>query len=505
MDIGIKLAQLACRHADTIAIVDKAGRWSFRAFHARLTRFGNALAGLGLRRGDRVALLLPDIREYLEVDYGAMAAGFVRVPLDPRLSRAELCSLLRHAGARALVTHTDFAERAQALRQDVEDLRVIGIGGGLDADHDYEELLGRASEVLPPEGDGEAVASYNFSGGTTGAPKAALLRHRNLLAVAQNTIAGFDIRPDSVFLNVRPLWPIAQVILMSYLFAGATVVLEERFDPRQLGQRLRESGATRSSLVPTQLVRWIDQLSQDHNELPRLQTIHVGGSRIPPMVFERALELLGSRIGVLYGMTEAPVTSYLPPSALDAPPERRRTLIGSVGQELFSCEVRIAASEGGADTSDQAGEVLIRGPHVMAGYLGNEALTQSTLREGWLHTGDIGRRDAAGNLHIVGRLSDVIRTGSSSVIPKEVEDVIARHPAVDEVAVIGLPDIEWGESVTAFVVLRAGMAASEHDLVEHCRAHLAGFKKPRSVRFVPSLPRSHYGKVIKSELLGMAG
>jgi acyl-CoA synthetase (AMP-forming)/AMP-acid ligase II len=223
------------------------------------------------------------------------------------------------------------------------------------------------------------------------------------------------------------------------------------------------------------------------------------------MVFERALELLGSRISALYGMTEAPVTSYLPPAALDAPLEQRRTLIESVGQELFSCEVRLAATDGGAETSDQSGEVLIRGPHVMAGYLGNEALTLATLRDGWLHTGDIGRRDAAGNLHIIGRLHDVIRTGSSSVVPKEVEDVIALHPAVDEVAVIGLPDTEWGEAVTAFVVLRAGMAASEHDLVEHCRAHLAGFKKPRSVRFVPSLPRSHYGKVIKSELLAMSG
>lgn len=504
MDIGIKLAQLARRHADQIAIVDPAGQWSFRGFHARLTRFGNALTGLGLQRGDRIALLLPDIREYLEVDYGAMAAGFVRVPLDPRLSRAELCGLLRHAGARALVTHADFAERAQALRQDVEDLCVIGVGGGLDADHDYEQLLARATELLPPEGDGEAIASYNFSGGTTGAPKAAMLRHRNLLAVAQNTIAGFDIRPDSVFLNVRPLWPIAQVILMSYLFAGATVVLDDCFDPRRLARRLRETGATRSSLVPTQLVRWIERLSQDDTELPRLQTIHVGGSRIPPMVFERALELLGSRISTLYGMTEAPVTSYLPPAALDAPLERRRTLIESVGQELFSCEVRIAATNGGAEMSDQSGEVLIRGPHVMAGYLGSETLTLATLRDGWLHTGDIGRRDAAGNLHIIGRLHDVIRTGSSSVVPKEVEDVIALHPAVDEVAVIGLPDTEWGEAVTAFVVLRAGMAASEHDLVEHCRAHLAGFKKPRSVRFVPSLPRSHYGKVIKSELLAMA-
>jgi acyl-CoA synthetase (AMP-forming)/AMP-acid ligase II len=140
----------------------------------------------------------------------------------------------------------------------------------------------------------------------------------------------------------------------------------------------------------------------------------------------------------------------------------------------------------------------------MAGYWQNETATRAALREGWLHTGDIGRLDHDGNLSIVGRLNDVIRSGSSSVMPKEVEDVIATHPSVSEVAVLGLPDTEWGEAVTAFVVLRPGMAASEHDLVEHCRARLAGYKKPRSVRFVASLPRSHYGKVIRAELLAQA-
>jgi acyl-CoA synthetase (AMP-forming)/AMP-acid ligase II len=503
MHIATKLRQLALWHGDRTAIVDYSGAWSFRQLHDRITRFGNAMHGAGLEAGDRIALLVPDIREYLEADYGAMAAGFVRVPIDPRLTRREVVALLRHAQARALITHRDFAEKVEGLRQDIETLdRIVGIGGG-GIGLDYEDLLGQASDQRQMERNRSDLASLNFSGGTTGAPKVVMLRHCNLMAVAQNTIAGFDITARSVFLNVRPLWPIAQVILMAHLFAGATVVLCGPLDPEQLPRQIQESGATRTSLVPTQLVRALDHWRPDDERLQRLETIYVGGSRIAPIVFERAFDLIGARIGVLYGMTEAPVTCYLPPQSLAGYAPQRRQLMESVGHELFGYQVRIGPS---AEASAKGtGEVLIRGANVMAGYWQDEAATERALREGWLHTGDIGRIDESGNLYIVGRLNDIIRSGSSGILPKEVEDVIAAHPAVSEVAVLGVPDIEWGEAVTAFVVLKPGMAASEVDLVEHCRKHLAGYKKPRSVRFVASLPRSHYGKVIRAQLLAQVG
>lgn len=480
-----------------MAIVDAVGRWSFQDFHRRIARFGNAMQGLGLAKGDRIALLLPDCREYLEVDYGTMAAGFVRVPMDPRLTRHELVALLRRAGARTLVTHASFADKAERLTEDVESLQstiFVGKGPGLD----YEALLEKASDRMLPVGEGDDLATLNFSGGTTGAPKAIMLRHRNLMAVAANTIKGFDIPSDAVFLNVRPLWPIAQVILMSHLFAGATVVLGGRFDADRFAAMIDESSATRTSLVPTQLVRWIEHLSAQ-DRMPNLEAIYVGGSRIPSTIFERALDLIGPRIGVLYGMTEAPICCYLAPQEL-ADPTTRTQRMETVGRPFPSYQVRIAdASDAGA--AGASGEVLVQGGNVMAGYWQDDAGTHEALRDGWLHTGDIGTFDDDGRLAIVGRLKEVIRSGSSSIMPKEVEDVIATHPAVGEVAVLGMPDLEWGEAVTAFVVLRPGMTATEHDLVEHCRAHLASYKKPRSVRFVASLPRSHYGKVIRAELM----
>jgi acyl-CoA synthetase (AMP-forming)/AMP-acid ligase II len=498
----ISWRDLALRHGDRAAIADEHGTWSYRTLHARITRFGNALQALGLSQGDRVALLIPDVREYLEADYAVMSAGFVRVPLDPRLTRAELAALLRYAGATALVTHASFAPTTDELREDIAGLRhivTIGGGGGLD----YEALLQRASEQPLPPRDGNELASLNFSGGTTGAPKAAMLRHRNLLAVVRNTIDGFGIDDGCVFLNVRPLWPIAQVILMSHLFAGATVVLR-RFDPEAFATLVYETGATRTSLVPTQLMRCLDYLHAGDKRLARLEAIYVGGSRIPPAVFERVLDLVGPKIGVLYGLTEAPVTSYLPPQAL-GPQAARRQLVHSVGRVLSKYQARIAGpDESSSVGSDRSGEVLIRGDHVMAGYWHDDAATAEALRDGWLHTGDIGEFDDGGNLHIVGRLKDVIRSGSSTIIPKEVEDAITSHPAVAEVAVIGLPDPEWGEAVTAFVVTKPGMAVEENELVDHCRARLAGYKKPRVIRFVASLPRSHYGKVLRAQLMAQA-
>jgi acyl-CoA synthetase (AMP-forming)/AMP-acid ligase II len=492
MSIGATWHALGLRHGERTALIDHAGAWSYRQLQSRIARFANALRGLGLDRGDRVALLAPDIREYLEADYGIMSAGLVRVPLDPRATGADLVALIRHAGATALVTHASFAEKVAGLKSEgLRHLIMIGGDGGLA----YEELLGRASDQALPPVDDDAIATLNFSGGTTGAPKAAMLRHRNLLAVARNVIQGFDIHPDSRFLNVRPLWPIAQVILMSHLLAGATVILR-RFDPEQMAALVAESGATRTSLVPTQLVRCLDHLRQRDQRLTRLEAIYVGGSRIPPGVFARALDVVGAKIGVLYGLTEAPVTSYLPPQSL-ADQGARARLMHSVGRVLPEYQVRISDQAFGA----AAGEVLIRGGNVMAGYWRDEAATAAALREGWLHTGDIGQCDDDGHIAIVGRIKEVIRSGSSTVIPKEVEDVIVLHPAVAEVAVIGLPDTEWGEAVTAFVVRRPGAPVTENDLMEHCRARLASYKKPRAIRFVASLPRSHYGKVLRAELI----
>jgi acyl-CoA synthetase (AMP-forming)/AMP-acid ligase II len=501
MHLAAILGRLSRWYPERTALIDPNGTWTFRQFVARVNRLGHALRGQGLNNGDRVALLLPDIREYLEADFGTMSAGLVRVPLDPRLTRRELKAQLAHAGARALITHFEFGEKVQDLAAELEDLNIIvSAGGSLPDAQDYEALLQRASDQPLPVGSGDDLAALNFSGGTTSAPKAIMLRHRNLMVAAQNIIQGFSIGPDQIFLNVRPMWPIAQIQLLSHLLAGAAVVLGDRFEPESLAGLITRSRADRTSLVPSQLVRFINHLERSRDAMQSLKTVHVGGSSIPPSVFERALAVLGARIGVHYGLTESPVTTYLPPDRLD-PKAGQHHLIDSVGRELFSCEVRIASDAAGPNPRhDGVGEILIRGGHVMAGYWRDEDATRAALRDGWLHTGDLGRIDGHGDIYIVGRLKDVIRSGSTSIVPKEVEDVIARHPAVAEVVVLGTPDIEWGEAVTAFVALNPDAAVSQSELIEYARSQLSAFKLPKSVRFVTALPRSHYGKVLRTQL-----
>lgn len=501
MHLGLLFRRARAWHGDRVALVDEAGPWTFEAFSARVAQFGQAMAGLGLVRGDRIALLMPDIREYLEADYGAMVAGFVRVPMDPKASRADLLAQLRHAGARAVVADAGLAAVAEDLRADVAALdHVVAVRGALAGAHDYETLLSQASDRFVPAGADTELASLNFSGGTTGRPKAIMLRHSNLFAVVQHLIAGFDIRPESVFLNVRPLWPVAQVVSLAYLLGGARIVLGGGFDPERFPFQMARSGATRTSLVPTQLRRALEHLAPDDVALNALEAVHVGGSRIPTPVFEQALEVMGPRIGVLYGLTEAPVTCYLKPERLDCRRAMRAVIRDCVGKPLFGYEVALAGTDVDAP-GDATGEVLIRGPNVMAGYWNDRAATAAALKDGWLHTGDIGQFTDKGDLAIVGRIKDVIRTGSVSVVTKEVEDAIALHPAIRDVAVIGVPDLEWGEAVTAFVVLKDGGEASAEDILAFCRANLSGAKRPKSVHLRGELPRSHYGKILRQDLL----
>ncbi len=499
MQIGSLLARTARRHGTRTAIRDADSAWSFTAFHARLARLGHGLLGLGLVAGDRVAILLPDGREYLECDYGTMAAGLVRVPLDPALPREELFALLRHAGARALITHAPAIPAVCEVRAAVPGLEHVVAEGDAVADATgYEALLAGASSAAFEGGDDTKLATLNFSGGTTGRPKAVMLTHRNLMAVLQNSVAGFGVGPEDVFLNVRPLWPIAQLVMFSHLVAGGTVVLGGRFAPERFAPAMAEHRATRSSLVPTQLVRLLPHLTSADPRLSHMRAIVIGGSRLPAATFAAALDRIGPRLGVLYGMTEAPISTYLPPAAFDAPAQ------ASVGHGLFSTELRIEAADGTAAPSGQDGEILIRGPQVMAGYWNDPAATAAALRDGWLHTGDVGTLDGTGRLSITGRIKDVIRSGASSIVPADVEDAMAAHPDVSDVAVVGLPDEEWGELVTAFVVARPGACVTGEALIAHCRDRLAPHKKPRRVVFVAAIPRSHYGKVIRPQLLALA-
>lgn len=502
MTIGRLLLHCAQLWGDKPALIDPVPRrtMTFAELAAAVFSFGRGLRQRGLAAGDRVAILGDATPEYLVADYGIMAAGLVRVPLDPSLSVAELANQLRDAKARLLLFDAaNAADLAAALDRAVPQRLAL--------DPDVFEPL-RTNRRPAPLGDADvsptALASLNYTGGTSGAPKAVMLGHDNLRAAVGNIFVARGMRPGDVMVNMRPLWPIAGIVVLAHLAAGGAVVLGGRFESARLISLLAEYRAAATSMVPTHLARVLrDCPAASLRALDALRAIDIGAAAVPPDLFAQALDAFGPKIGVLYGLTEAPWSCYQPPHALDAPPDIRRARMQSVGQPVFGCDVMIAGEAGPAPVGE-AGQILLRGAHVMKGYWKQPDLTAQVLKNGWFSTGDLGRVDPDGSVAVMGRIKEVIRSGGKSVEPNEVEAALARHPDVAEVSVVGVPDAEWGELVTAVVVPAAGAEISEHVLREHCAGALSPHKRPKLIQIVAELPKSHYGKVQRSKVRATA-
>jgi acyl-CoA synthetase (AMP-forming)/AMP-acid ligase II len=503
MTIANLLLRSAQLWGDQPALIDAADGRSIcfsQLFEASLY-FGHALRRRGLVVGDRVAILGDATPAYLIADYGSMAVGLVRVPLDPSLSADDLASQIRDAEARLLLFDESCAMLAAQIvektkvESSVLDARAFdhpsaGDNVGLPADPD----IGLNALGL------NALASLNYTGGTSGQPKAVMLSHGNLRAIVQNIVMARDMGPGDVLVNVRPLWPIAAIIVLAHLAAGGTVVLGGRFEPLRMVALLDQYRAAATSMVPTHLVRVLrDCPPSQLRALTKLRSIDIGAASIPSETFEQAIDAFGPKIGVLYGLTEASWSCYQPPSMFEAVPHIRNRLMHSVGRPVFGCDIMIAGDSGPVPHG-QPGEILIRGAHVMKGYWKRPDLTAEVLKNDWFATGDLGIVNDDGIVAVIGRIKETIRTGGKTVLPKEVEATLCRHPGVAEASVVGISDKEWGELVTALVVLAPGAGVSEADLKDHCTTSLSAHKRPKFIRIVAELPKSHYGKIQRGKV-----
>jgi acyl-CoA synthetase (AMP-forming)/AMP-acid ligase II len=364
---------------------------------------------------------------------------------------------------------------------------------------DAAALAGREA----PEGSG--LASLSYTGGTTGSPKAVTLTQQSLTAAVQNIVMARAMGPGDTLLNIRPAWPIAAIVVLAHLAAGGTVLLAGRFEPAEFLRLMQQHGVSATSLVPTHLARLMAEADLSGLELPALRAIEVGAAAIAPDLFRRVLDAFGPRVGVIYGLTEAPWSCYLPPSSFECEPEQQSLRMRSVGRALFGVEVAVRSPEGTLLPPGTEGEITLRGAHVTPGYWQRPDADAAALRAGWFHTGDLGTVDEQGYVRVTGRLKDLIRTGGKSVVPAEVETVLLTHPGVADVTVLGLPDPQWGEVVVAAVVLRDALSGTltEDDLIDWCRQRLSSFKKPQRVVFLDEIPRSHYGKPLRPRVRDM--
>jgi long-chain acyl-CoA synthetase len=462
-------------------------------------RVAAGLHELGVRPGDRVSLYSPNRWEWVVAYHGALRAGAVVNPINVMLTPEEVAFVLNDCGAAAIFTAGEKAEVILSLTRAVPTLRRVvsfdPVGGDATPFEDLLSCTARVPEIARPAPSD--LSTIGYTSGTTGHPKGAMQSHR---AVFLNTAALFAVQTRTdhdVMLNALPLPHVYGNVVMNGTFmAGATLVMMERFEAPLALAEIQRHRATVFDGVPTMYAMMLADPSLPGTDLSSLRICAVGGQTMPAAKMQEWERCSGAPLLELWGMTElagagTSNVSYMP------------NVHGSIGFALPGAEARVAALDDPAVTvpDGEPGELMIRGPLVMLGYYGNEDATRAAIEpDGWLHTGDIASRDDEGHYFIVDRRKDLIITGGFNVYPAEIERVAASHPAVAMVAVGSVPDETLGELARAYVVLRPGSSATEAEIIEHCRPHLAAYKLPRSVRFVPDLPKTSTGKVMRREL-----
>jgi long-chain acyl-CoA synthetase len=502
MNLVESLVRTARAHGDRPALTLGAeDRLDFAGFGRRAGALGQGLRRrFRLAPGDRVALVMRNHLDYLPLLYGTWWAGLAAVPVNAKLHAKEVAYILADSGARVAIATDDLAgtlalAAAEAGNKPVE----LTVG-----ERDFEALAAEAPSA-PESVDADALAWLFYTSGTTGRPKGAMLSHANLLAATLCYFADVDtVAPGDAMLHAAPLSHGSGLYALPNIAAAARQVIPVSggFDGGEIADLLGRIRGVATFAAPTMVSRLIAHPAVAASGLPGLKTIIYGGAPMYVADLKRALDVLGPRLAQIYGQGESPMCITAMSKAMigDRSHPRWEARAGSAGIRQSTVELRIADAEDRQLPSGETGEILVRGPQVMSGYWNKPEATRTTLRGGWLHTGDVGVIDEDGFLTLKDRSKDLIISGGSNIYPREVEEVLLRHPAVAEAAVVGRPHPDWGEEVVAFVVARPGARLEEAALDNLCLSEIARFKRPKAYRFVRELPKNNYGKVLKSAL-----
>lgn len=494
MNLAFALAQAARRDGGAPAITSLSGEsLAYCELEERVRRLGSGLLALGLETGDRVVLAMSNAREYVEILYGAWAAGLCVAPLNSRLHAREISHAAADCGAKIIFATRDVSARLTEVELPAP---VVAIEGDK-----FGQLLS-SSPGLIKDIPATAPAWLFYTSGTTGRPKGAILTHRNLNAMIVSFLADSDAGGSDTFVHMTPQSHAGGLFSLAYVARGLNQIVLPAGGLTREYARTAFGIAGRGSCfaVPTLVKRFVEQdyFNERHCNVHK---ILFGGAPMYAADLRTAISYFGAtKLWGLYGQGEAPCTiTHLPPSLTmceEAP--HYAEACASVGIPRTGVAVRVVRDDGSEANGGEVGEVTVKGDVVMAGYWNEPSATAETIRDGWLHTGDLGCFGDSGLLTLVDRSKDVIISGGSNIYPREVEEILLLHPLVREAAVVGVPDREWGERPVAFIVARDEI--SEESIVKLCRQHLAAYKAPSAIRFVNKLPESAYGKVLKSEL-----
>jgi acyl-CoA synthetase (AMP-forming)/AMP-acid ligase II len=463
-------------------------------------RLAHGLLSLEIRPGDRVAVMAENCLEFVVVNYAVAKCGAVLVPLNFRYKKAELVYAVNNSEPQLLFYGPEFVSLVEKARGEFAvPVRLVAISGEpLDSDLTMAGLMeGRANSEPFVAVNPESPAVIIYTSGTTGVPKGVLFSHVAYFRLYDGLVVEGDIGQNEVVMVGMPLFHNGglNAILQPTLMMGNTALIMGRgFDPDEVLDAVGRYGVTMVLWVPTQLAMMVNYPGSSKYDVSTLRKIWYGSSVISPLVLEASMDLFKSNFYQWYGQCETGMVTVLRP-------EDHVERYDCTGREMFNADIRVVDREGQDTPLGEAGEIIsAQKPLGMIAYYKMEEATRETIREGWIHTGDVARVEGEGYLTIVGRTKDMIISGAENIYPKEIEDTIITHPGVEEVAVIGIPDEVWGESVCAVVVAKKGYQVDEATIIEFCAARLSGYKKPKRVEFREELPKNAAGKVTKNVL-----
>lgn len=486
--------------ASKVALVCETRRQTFSEYNARVNRLVNALTASGMRKGDRLGIIAANRIEFLEACGAAEKGGFIAVPMNIRLAAPELGYIVQDSGMSAIIAEGRYHQLLSEAA--VEKTYVFDPQDGEAAS--YERLIAEADSEEPVVAvDRKDIAYMMYTGGTTGKPKGVLLDHAGQMANAKCMLIEVGMAPEDTLLTVMPLHHIGgKNFTTGHFHRGCTNVLLPAFDPAKVLKVLIDDKVRCTLLAPTMIKMLLDHLGGQAFPSEYLKNIYYSSAPMPVSLLRQAIATFGSVFMQFYGLTESgPSATVLrkedhTPNGSPAMQAR----LASAGRPMIYNEVEVVDAADNPLPTGAVGEVRIKAEQIMRGYWQNPSATAETLRDGWIYSGDYGRFDGDGFLYVVGRKKEVIISGGENIYPREIEEVLNNHPAIREVAVVGVPDEKWGEAVKAVIVLKPDVTLGEADVIDYCKEHLAGFKKPKSVEFRKELPKSPLGKILKAEI-----
>lgn len=490
------------------ALICDQTRYSFGDIELNGRKLANAISELGIRAGDNIAVLMPNCPEIVFIDYACSKLGIITTPLAAYLKADDILYILQDTQAKTVIYHESFQECITEVRKKLSDDNRLFICDAEDLSNSSEkmtlkQLFSRGSQNEPEcQVKPDDIYLIIYSGGTTGKPKGIVHSHRTWTETLVIIMMEMDVARKEIFVAVTPLTHGARTFMFPVLMLGGSCVIRRQFQPKDFLKTVENEKGTTTFMVPTMINSLLKFPELDNYDISSLRNILYGAAPISPDLLKEAIRRFGQILTQAYGQTESPTAiSFLSKDdhVIDGD-ERDEQRLASCGRPSILLDVKLVDDDGNEVQDGDAGEIIVKSPNNMVGYLNNPELTQKTVIDGWVYTGDIAKKDEEGYLYIFDRKKDMIVSGGFNVFPTEIENTLLQHSKVRSVAVIGVPDDKWGEAVKAVVVLEEGQSVLEDELIAFCKEKKGSIQAPKSIDFVESIPYTPLGKIDKGEI-----